>query len=197
MWAGDQRQKLFRNLEVLEGQILLSAVTAPGANALPWDEYVCAGLRDHLHSGHLGSRVHGMEALGWGGVDRGEQPMCEQFVGGTVVPFPSPVAPEPWLSKRQIADYLGRSTRWVELRVREDLPSKMIGGRRGFRLSEVGRVPLRGLNKPTARRWALSQPQSNVRVVRTMFTDAIDDGLHPGGRTPFMLVTSTYGHPSE
>jgi predicted DNA-binding transcriptional regulator AlpA len=44
---------------------------------------------------------------------------------------------EPWLSKQQIADYFGRSTRWVELRVREGLPSKMIGGRRGFKLSEV------------------------------------------------------------
>jgi len=54
-----------------------------------------------------------------------------------VLQFPASVAVEPWLSKRQIANYLGRSTRWVELRVREGLPSKMIGGRRGFRLSEV------------------------------------------------------------
>lgn len=29
VWAGDQRQKLFCNLEVLDGEILLSAVTAP------------------------------------------------------------------------------------------------------------------------------------------------------------------------
>lgn len=56
--------------------------------------------------------------------------------GGSVLVFPGR-AREPWLSKRQIADYFGRSTRWVELRVREGLPSKMIGGRRGFRLSEV------------------------------------------------------------
>lgn len=59
------------------------------------------------------------------------------YTSGSVIPFPRSVAREPWLSKRQIADYLGRSTRWVELRVREGLPSKMIGGRRGFRLSEV------------------------------------------------------------
>lgn len=57
--------------------------------------------------------------------------------GGAVVAFPRNALREPWVSKRQVADYLGRSTRWVELRVREGLPSKMIGGRRGFRLSEV------------------------------------------------------------
>jgi predicted DNA-binding transcriptional regulator AlpA len=57
--------------------------------------------------------------------------------GGTILGFPSRIRAEPWLSKRQIADYFGRSTRWVELRVREGLPSKMIGGRRGFQLSEV------------------------------------------------------------
>jgi hypothetical protein len=57
--------------------------------------------------------------------------------GGSVIVFPRAAIREPWLSKRQIADYFGRSTRWVELRVREGLPSKMIGGRRGFRLSEV------------------------------------------------------------
>ncbi len=56
---------------------------------------------------------------------------------GSVVVFPRAAIREPWLNKRQIADYFGRSTRWVELRVREGLPSKMIGGRRGFRLSEV------------------------------------------------------------
>jgi hypothetical protein len=55
----------------------------------------------------------------------------------TVARFPRWRASEPWLSKRQVADHFGRSTRWVELRVREGLPSRMIGGRRGFRLSEV------------------------------------------------------------
>jgi len=57
VWAGDQRQKLFRNLEVLPRDILLSAVTAPGAGSLPWDERVCAGLGEHEHSGKLGCRV--------------------------------------------------------------------------------------------------------------------------------------------
>jgi hypothetical protein len=57
--------------------------------------------------------------------------------GASVVPFPYAATWEPWLGKRQIADHFGRSPRWVELRVRDGLPSKMIGGRRGFRLSEV------------------------------------------------------------
>jgi predicted DNA-binding transcriptional regulator AlpA len=63
--------------------------------------------------------------------------MTGRTARASVVPFPGAALREPWLSKRQIADYLGRSTRWVELRVREGLPSKMIGGRRGFKLSEV------------------------------------------------------------
>lgn len=65
MWAGDQRQKLFRNLEVLPGDILLSAVTAPGADCLPWDERACAGLGEHKHSGKLGCRVREMAAARW------------------------------------------------------------------------------------------------------------------------------------
>ena len=63
--------------------------------------------------------------------------MVAPGTGAIIVPFPRSIMSEPWLSKRQIADHFGRSTRWVELRVREGLPSKMIGGRRGFRLSEV------------------------------------------------------------
>jgi hypothetical protein len=57
IWAGDQRQKLFRNLEALGGEILLGAVTAPGGDRLPWDEARCAALGDHKHSGRLGCRV--------------------------------------------------------------------------------------------------------------------------------------------
>jgi hypothetical protein len=57
--------------------------------------------------------------------------------GGVLIRLPSRIGFEPWLSKRDIAAHFGRSTRWVELRVRDGLPSKMIGGRRGFRLSEV------------------------------------------------------------
>lgn len=65
VWAGDQRQKLFRNLEVLEGEILLSAVTAPGADLLGWDERLCEGLAEHAHSGRLGCRVDEAVARAW------------------------------------------------------------------------------------------------------------------------------------
>jgi hypothetical protein len=44
---------------------------------------------------------------------------------------------EPWVTKRQVAAHLGFSTRWVELPVREGMPSKLVGGHRRFRLSEV------------------------------------------------------------
>jgi hypothetical protein len=43
---------------------------------------------------------------------------------------------EPWLTKKQIAVHFKFSTRWVELRVREGMPSQMIGGHRRFRVSE-------------------------------------------------------------
>jgi hypothetical protein len=43
---------------------------------------------------------------------------------------------EPWLSKRQIAAHFGFSTRWVELRVREGMPSEVFSGRRRFRVTE-------------------------------------------------------------
>ncbi len=45
---------------------------------------------------------------------------------------------------------------------------------------DFARVRLRDVDKPTARAWARQQPPGNVRVVRALFTDAINDGLHPG-----------------
>ena len=57
VWAGDQRQKLFRNLDAFGGQVLVSAVTAPGSDVLPWDECRCAGLGEHKHGGELIWRV--------------------------------------------------------------------------------------------------------------------------------------------
>lgn len=56
---------------------------------------------------------------------------------GRLIVFPGTAAAEPWLSKQQIAGHYGRSTRWIELRMREGLPSRMLGGRRAFRLSVV------------------------------------------------------------
>lgn len=45
--------------------------------------------------------------------------------------------PEPWLSKRDLAAYLGFSVRWVEYRLAEGMPHKFIGGRVRFRRSDV------------------------------------------------------------
>ena len=50
------------------------------------------------------------------------------------------LAVEQLVTKRQLAEHLGRSTRWVELRVREGMPSEAPTNRfprRRFRLSEV------------------------------------------------------------
>jgi phage terminase Nu1 subunit (DNA packaging protein) len=50
------------------------------------------------------------------------------------------LATEQLVTKRQLAEHLGRSTRWVELRVREGMPSEPPTTRfphRRFRLSEV------------------------------------------------------------
>jgi integrase len=47
-------------------------------------------------------------------------------------------------------------------------------------VENFGSARLADLDRPTARAWALSQPQSNVRAVRAM----LNDGLHPG-QNPF------------
>ena len=46
---------------------------------------------------------------------------------------------DPLLSKRQLASHpeIRRSIRWVEMRVKEGMPSQLDGNRRMFRLSEV------------------------------------------------------------
>jgi hypothetical protein len=65
VWAGGQGQKLFRNLEAVGGEIILAAVTAPGAGQLPWDRNACDGLGEHRHSGKLGCRVDPHAARQW------------------------------------------------------------------------------------------------------------------------------------
>ncbi len=52
-----------------------------------------------------------------------------------VIPFPTSF--EPYVSKRQLANYLSCSESTVKNRMRDGLPSYMIGGQRRFRLSEV------------------------------------------------------------
>jgi hypothetical protein len=46
---------------------------------------------------------------------------------------------EPWLPLKDLARQLGCSTRWLEYRLGEGLPSAVIAGRRKFRQSEVER----------------------------------------------------------
>ena len=74
IWAGDQRRKLFANLDayadqvpggVKAPQVCLTAVTAPGARELPWDEDHCRALGRHRHSGELGCRVNPHAAEEW------------------------------------------------------------------------------------------------------------------------------------
>lgn len=63
-----------------------------------------------------------------------------------------------------------------------DYPRKAGATRRSYRYAlqafseEFARLRLADLDRVTARGWALRHPQSNVRVVRTMFNDAINDG---------------------
>ena len=56
---------------------------------------------------------------------------------GIVIPFPRRSNWERELSKRQVAVMFGYSTRWVELRVRDGMPSRLKGNQRRFLLSEV------------------------------------------------------------
>jgi integrase len=71
--------------------------------------------------------------------------------------------------------------RWVD-----DYPRGAAATRRTYRYAlrqfaaEFRGVGLAEIDRPRARAWALQQPQSNVRVVRALFADAINDGLHPG-----------------
>jgi len=46
---------------------------------------------------------------------------------------------EPLVTKSQLADHLGFSTRWVELRVAEGLPHYRVGGRLRFHKSQATR----------------------------------------------------------
>jgi hypothetical protein len=66
IWAGDQRRKLFENLDAYEGAaVRLGALTAPGKLLLPWDLDHCRLLGDHRCSGELGCRVNPDLAKAW------------------------------------------------------------------------------------------------------------------------------------
>lgn len=47
------------------------------------------------------------------------------------------VTREPWLTKQELARYLGFSLRWVELRVRDGMPCERFGSRLRFQRTEV------------------------------------------------------------
>jgi hypothetical protein len=75
IWAGDQRQKLFANLNAYADQVpsgvrsprvLVTAVTAPGIEGgMTWDEWQCKDPGPHQHSGELGCRVKTGAAVRW------------------------------------------------------------------------------------------------------------------------------------
>src|SRR5215218_1138935 len=62
--ADDEWRKFHDNLVAYGGGVVLVAVTAPGADDLPWDANFC-GSDDHKHSGPRGCRVHEEAANGW------------------------------------------------------------------------------------------------------------------------------------
>ncbi len=57
VWAKDWRVVLFANLKHLDGLVMLSAVTPPGQERLPYDEGHCAHLGQHVHGARLGCRI--------------------------------------------------------------------------------------------------------------------------------------------
>jgi hypothetical protein len=65
------------------------------------------------------------------------QGLSQSASRATVIAFPQRAGFEPWLSKKQLAAHYGYSVRWVELRVRDGMPSHRRGGQLRFLLSEV------------------------------------------------------------
>jgi hypothetical protein len=56
-WARDWRIVLLVNLRNLGGLVMLSAVTPPGQDELPYDERYCAHLGAHVHGKRYGCQV--------------------------------------------------------------------------------------------------------------------------------------------
>lgn len=53
----DEYRKFHENIRAYGGRVVLVAVTAPGADLLPWDHDACLIEGPHKHSGKLGCRV--------------------------------------------------------------------------------------------------------------------------------------------
>lgn len=66
-WARDWRKVMFVNLDQYDGPVIMVAITAPGAERLPWDEHHCAGrhTRGGEHNGKRGCRVEQRAAREW------------------------------------------------------------------------------------------------------------------------------------
>lgn len=64
-WARDWRRVLFEALQAPGVPVVLSAVTPPGAEGLPWDEKHCARLGPHTHGSRHGCRVDGDALAEW------------------------------------------------------------------------------------------------------------------------------------
>jgi hypothetical protein len=88
-------------------------------------------------------------------------------------------ASQPLASRAETCDSFAE--RWVG-----DFPRAAPATRRTYtyavkRFAEDFRgMAIGNLDRPAARAWAKATPQSNVRAVRAMFNDAINEGLHPG-----------------
>lgn len=89
VWARDWRRVLFEALQAPGVPVVLSAVTPPGIETLPWDEWHCAHLGPHRHSARRGCRVDG-EALAewskdisqrWKLVHNGARLACQREMG--------------------------------------------------------------------------------------------------------------------
>ena len=61
----DEARKFGENIAAYGGRVVLVAVTAPGADVLPWDERRCSVEGPHKHRGDRGCRVAWDEGLRW------------------------------------------------------------------------------------------------------------------------------------
>jgi hypothetical protein len=55
----------------------------------------------------------------------------------SILPLVDSSTPEPWVTKRQLADHLGVTPRWIELQQHLGLPHLRMGGINRYRISEV------------------------------------------------------------
>lgn len=63
----DEYRKFHENIRHYDGRVVLVAVTAPGADQLPWDVDHCADFGPHRHTGPRGCRVVRDLADEWNG----------------------------------------------------------------------------------------------------------------------------------